>query len=342
MKTLSVIVPSYNMEEYLPKCLGSLIVAPELMDRLEVLVINDGSKDRTGEIAHGFAEKWPRTFRVVDKENGNYGSCVNRGLVEATGRFVKILDADDTYDTVAFGTFLRRLEEVADGIDAILTDYETVDADGKTLAASDLPFGDGETFTCGEVAARRVPLAMHALAYRTQRLRQVGYRQTEGISYTDIEWFYLPMAAARRGLRLKLKIYRYLIGRAGQTMERTTHIRNRGMLERIFGNMLAIYDKADRTEVSVVSLEYVLQRIFGHILAGTALDVPGGGDRAFWERLAEFVRRYPFLEAGLAEQGLFTNTPFRFCYARFCLRHPALRPAVLRFVQWYHRLRVGN
>ena len=72
-KILSIIVPSYNMEKYLPKCLGSLVVAPELMERLEVFVVNDGSKDRTSEIAHEFASKWPNTFRVVDKSNGHYG-----------------------------------------------------------------------------------------------------------------------------------------------------------------------------------------------------------------------------------------------------------------------------
>ena len=89
MKTLSIIVPSYNMEAYLPKCLGSLVVAPELMETLEVLVVNDGSKDRTSEGAPGFEAKYPGMFRVIDKANGNYGSCINRGLAEATGFYVK-------------------------------------------------------------------------------------------------------------------------------------------------------------------------------------------------------------------------------------------------------------
>ena len=94
-KVLSIIIPTYNMENYLHKCLDSLLVEDKnLRDALEVLVIIDGSKDRSSEIGHEYEEKYPGVFRVIDKENGNYGSCINRGLKEATGKYVKILDAN--------------------------------------------------------------------------------------------------------------------------------------------------------------------------------------------------------------------------------------------------------
>ena len=104
-KLLTIVIPSYNMEKYLSRCCQSLIVAPEFMEKLEVLVINDGSKDKTSEIGHSFESKYPETFRCIDKENGNYGSCVNRGLKEAKGTYIKILDADDTFETENFAKF---------------------------------------------------------------------------------------------------------------------------------------------------------------------------------------------------------------------------------------------
>mgnify|MGYP002624493917 CR=1 FL=1 len=91
-KTLTIVVPTYNMDRYLERCLDSLILPEMLMERLEVLVVNDGSKDKSSEIAHSYEKKYPQTFRVIDKENGNYGSCVNRGLKEATGKYIKNLD----------------------------------------------------------------------------------------------------------------------------------------------------------------------------------------------------------------------------------------------------------
>ena len=90
-KILSIIVPSYNMEAFLDRSLSSLIVGTPLMERLEVLVVNDGSKDRTSEIAHGYESRIPGTFRVIDKANGHYGSCVNAALAVAEGTYVKVL-----------------------------------------------------------------------------------------------------------------------------------------------------------------------------------------------------------------------------------------------------------
>lgn len=96
-KILTVVIPTYNMERYLRYCLDSLCVGRG-SDALEVLVINDGSTDSSSAIAHEYEQKSPGIFRVIDKENGNYGSCVNRGLTEAKGKYIKILDADDSFD----------------------------------------------------------------------------------------------------------------------------------------------------------------------------------------------------------------------------------------------------
>lgn len=109
-KILTLLIPSYNMEKYLINCLTSLIVHEKLMKKLEVLVVNDGSKDKTSEIAHRFEKQYPDTFRVIDKKNGNYGSCINRGLKEANGQFIKILDADDTFETSNFSKYLDFLD----------------------------------------------------------------------------------------------------------------------------------------------------------------------------------------------------------------------------------------
>lgn len=105
-KILTIVIPTYNMQDYLRRCLDSLIVPEEQMQLLEVLVVNDGSKDNSSAIAHEYQDKYPGTFRVIDKENGNYGSCVNRGLKEATGKYIKILDADDWFDTKALTSFV--------------------------------------------------------------------------------------------------------------------------------------------------------------------------------------------------------------------------------------------
>ena len=228
-KLLSIIVPSYNMEKYLPKCLGSLVVAPELMRQLEVLVVNDGSKDRTSEIAHEFAAKWPRTFQVIDKENGNYGSCINAALPVASGLYVKVLDADDWFETAAFEHYLRQLDTRAEA-DLILSDYDKVDPAGRQIEHLASPFRHEGVFDVDDFLVKGSRISMHAFAYRREVLVKLGYRQLEGVSYTDTEWVLLPLLNVRTVSYIPSCVYKYLCGREGQTMETGTVNKNWWML----------------------------------------------------------------------------------------------------------------
>lgn len=84
MKIISFAVPCYNSAEYMRKCVDSLLSGGE---DVEVIIVNDGSKDGTLEIARGYAEKYPDIVKVIDKENGGHGSGVNAGLKAATGLY---------------------------------------------------------------------------------------------------------------------------------------------------------------------------------------------------------------------------------------------------------------
>jgi glycosyltransferase involved in cell wall biosynthesis len=120
-KLLTLVIPTYNMEAFLSECLSTLIVGKEYMDLLEVLIVIDGSKDRSAQIGQEFANLYPDTFRVIVKTNGNYGSCVNRGIDEARGKYIKTLDADDKFMTENLSLFLRELRNVE--TDMIISDY---------------------------------------------------------------------------------------------------------------------------------------------------------------------------------------------------------------------------
>ena len=215
-KVLTVVVPTYNMEQYLKYCLDSLCVGTGLED-LEVLVVNDGSTDASSAIAHEYEKKYPQTFRVIDKENGNYGSCVNRGLAEARGKYIKILDADDSFDTDSFEVFISFLADV--DVDLVVSDFDIVD-ENRVLRKSVrfvLPAG---THSLEEMCAfpTFMDMQMHGVTYRRDMLLQLGYVQTEGISYTDHQWISTPMMAVRTVSYFDKPLYRYLVGREGQTM----------------------------------------------------------------------------------------------------------------------------
>ena len=211
-KILTIIIPTYNMEKYLHKCLDSLVVSADDMLAFEVLVVNDGSKDSSLQIAKEFNSRHPQTFRVIDKENGNYGSCVNRGLKEAKGKYVKVLDADDYFDTDAFKIAIDFLKN--NDYDLVLTDYNKVDEKGTVEKMFELTIPHNTPLTFDRLlgfSSRR--MHMHRIFYKTDKLRAINYHQTEGMSYTDQEWMGEPMMTVNTIYYMDICLYQYLVGR---------------------------------------------------------------------------------------------------------------------------------
>ena len=310
-KLLTLIIPTYNMERYLRTCLDSLIT-DESLDALEVLIINDGSKDTSSAIGHEYEEKYPNVFRVIDKENGNYGSCINRGLKEATGRYVKVLDADDHFDTNALKQFLHAIADI--DTDMILTD-NTIFGDNdisKKYYGFELPTGQSLTFAdyCDRL---KTDIQMHNVTYKRTLFSQFSYHQTEGISYTDQEWIFGPMARVRTFTYLALPLYKYLIGREGQTISPEQIRRSSSHVLKLGNDMLTMYLEADKTEPAINDYLYFrlcrqiksLYRIYLTEAPGLELD----GMAAFDKRLkADFPELYN--DCGRATMGPFIRIKY--------------------------------
>lgn len=128
-KVLTISVASYNTEKYIRKTMDSFIV-PEIMDKMEVLIINDGSSDNTLEIAREYENKYPDTFRAIDKQNGGYGSTINKAIEIARGRYIKTIDGDDWVDKEGLISLIRFLEHTT--ADVVITNFARVnDKNGK-------------------------------------------------------------------------------------------------------------------------------------------------------------------------------------------------------------------
>ncbi len=203
------------MERYLAKCLDSLLIPN--MDSVEIIVVNDGSKDKSSEIAHSYAERYPNSIIVIDKPNGNYGSCINTALPITKGRYIKILDADDSFDNRSFSSFVDSLSNV--DADVILTRCRELDEKGSTI---------GITGCFKKVRYDRVyenindfmpdNTLMHWITYNRKVFDRFEYFQPEGVSYTDNIWAFIPIIHCKTGIFKDITLYNYLLGREGQTM----------------------------------------------------------------------------------------------------------------------------
>lgn len=316
-KLLTIIIPTYNMQDYLHRCLDSLILNDEtLMEQLEVLVVNDGSKDNSSAIAHEYETKYPNTFRVLDKENGNYGSCVNRGLKEAKGKYIKVLDADDWFDTAEFDKYLNELQQV--DVDMVLTPFVTVNTlTGKNHLNTQPSLKSACVYAfneCGEVLLR---YSMHMITYRTDLLRKMGYKQTEGISYTDTEWTHIPQYRIQSFVWMPYAIYQYAIGREGQTMDTKVLAKNIWKYEVICQSLINnanAYPEKEKypvaEELNMQQIEFLASNIYKMFLVEVK---PQKDD---WTRLKQFdaylKEACPMVYDKVARQPMKRRLPLRY------------------------------
>ena len=112
MKLLSIAIPCYNSQDYMENCIESLLVGGE---EVEILIVDDGSSDRTAEIADDYARKYPTIVKAIHQENGGHGEAVNAGIRNATGLYFKVVDSDDWVNKEAYVQILKTLYELLRG-----------------------------------------------------------------------------------------------------------------------------------------------------------------------------------------------------------------------------------
>lgn len=213
-KLLTISIAAYNVEKYLTECLDSLCV--DASEKLEVIIVNDGSNDGTLEIARAYELRQPQTFKVIDKPNGGYGSTINAALQEATGKYFRFLDGDDWLNTEVLEHFLELLEASDEA--AIYTPYMRVFENSSSVDLIDDLVEFNEGIYSGSFFADMPILAACSLTYKTSMLKKNGFKMTEHCFYTDVEYACLPFGHVVAMRVSKLPLYCYRIGRAGQSV----------------------------------------------------------------------------------------------------------------------------
>lgn len=213
-KILTISIASYNVEKFIENTVNSLCVA-EILDKLEVFIVDDGSKDNTLKIAQKYEKKYPNTFHAVHKDNGGYGSTVNYSISHATGKYFKLLDGDDWYCSENLEEFIVFLEK--QNADVVLSPYKQVYIENKKeIIAGDEGVFEGvkriEDVPCNKI------LVMHRLCTKTKLLQIQQKKITEHCFYTDYEFVFLSLLNAETIAQFQKPVYCYQLGVEGQSV----------------------------------------------------------------------------------------------------------------------------
>ncbi len=245
MKLLSIAIPSYNSQDYLHHAVESLLPGG---DEVEILIVDDGSKDRTAEIADDFERRYPGIVRAVHKENGGHGDAVMCGLQEASGLYFKVVDSDDWVDQDAYPKLLSVLRSHAaeeNLLDLVISNfvYDKAGVKHKHVMRYNNALPQNRTFTWNEVGHFRLGqyLLMHSVIYRTDFLRSCHIDLPKHTFYVDDLYVYIPLAHVEKMYYLDVNFYHYFIGRDDQSVQENIMIQridqqllvNRLMFERV-------------------------------------------------------------------------------------------------------------
>lgn len=265
-KILTIVVPVYNMERYLDQCLQSLI-PQKYKDSLEVLVIDDGSQDSSAQISEKYVKKYPNIFRTIYKENGGHGSVLNRGIHEAQGKYLKIVDSDDWLDSDAFGKLLEYLTEDASA-DIVYSNYFWVnERNGKRKVEFRQPFAGVKYRSIYRMKDISHPffLKMHGYTIRTSILRKIPMID-EHCFYVDMEFVLFPVPYAETIEFLDEYVYMYRIGGAGQSMSPEKLRKNASNYDCVLKRLLKYYLYWKKEELDRARLSY-MEHVLGRMVA---------------------------------------------------------------------------
>ena len=222
MKYISFAIPSYNSESYMSHAIESIFPGGE---DVEIIIVNDGSKDGTSRIAHEYMDKYPDIIKVVDKENGGHGDAVNSGLANATGKYFKVVDSDDWVDEESLHKildFLKQLEEGEKEIDMLISNYvyEKVGASHKKCIHYRNVLPQDKIFTWDDIGRFHLDqyILMHSVIYRTSMLKLSQMTLPKHTFYVDNIYVYYPLPYVRKIYYLDVDFYRYFIGREDQSV----------------------------------------------------------------------------------------------------------------------------
>lgn len=265
---LTVAVPAYNVGQYLEKCLYSLLNHRNNY-KMEILVINDGSKDNTLKIANNFKKLSNGIVKVIDKSNGGHGSTINAAIKEAKGKYFRLVDGDDWVDSDNLANLIDKMEMTDSDIILTKGKYDYSDSalleniisydflvDGKLYKFDDLIYDNygfkkyGPLLTTGN--------------YKTELLKKAKFLISEKKPYVDMEFNAFSIKYVDTLTYFDIDIYRYLIGREGQSISSEVWKKKYKDHKYIIFNILnKIYADKDFSDNKI---EYVLKYIISSMV----------------------------------------------------------------------------
>ena len=256
-------------------CIHSLLAGGE---EVEIILVDDGSKDGTAAIADEYAEKYPTIVKAVHQENGGHGEAVNAGLRNATGLYFKVVDSDDWVSISAYKEILKTLEKLAGAkpmVDMLISNfvYEKEGVKRKKVMSYRSAFPQDQVFTWDDVKFlhKGQYILMHSVIYRTKLLRECGLELPKHTFYVDNIFVYHPLPHVKYLYYLNVNFYRYFIGRSDQSVNESVMIGRIDQQLKVNRIMIDDYKLSDPRQVQNRKLRHYMKNYLEIIMVVSSI-----------------------------------------------------------------------
>lgn len=208
-------------------CIESIL---KVKEDIEIIIINDGSKDKTGEIADEYVKKYPKIIKVIHQENGGHGEGVNQGLKNAKGLYYKVVDSDDWVNPEALQQLIDQIKKLKNKnklVDMFLVNY-VYEREGKQKVINyKSVFPQNKIFSWKEIGNFKLNqnILMHSVFYKTEVLKKSKVPLPKHTFYVDNIFVYHPLPYVKTMYYMNIDLYRYFIGRDDQSVNEKVMIK---------------------------------------------------------------------------------------------------------------------
>ncbi len=261
MKIITFAVPCYNSAAYMNKCIDSILVAG---DKVEIILVNDGSSDETSSICKEYENKYPNIIKAIDQENKGHGGAVNTGISNATGKYFKVVDSDDWLCENSLKSLMATLEECEnkqEDVDLFIANYvyeNTRDNTSKVINYTGV-FPENKVFNWSQCKRFELSqyLLMHSIVYKTELIRKCKLKLPEHTFYVDNIFAYIPLPYVKNIYYLNVDLYRYFIGREDQSVNEAIMVKRVDQQLRITQVMLKAHNLTKLSETEPKLSKYM-------------------------------------------------------------------------------------
>ena len=209
---LSIIVPVFNVETYLKKCVDSLLDQDLARADYEIILIDDGSTDTSGQICDFYASSI-ENIHVIHQRNRGLSNARNTGISAAKGQYIQFVDSDDYLNADVLGEIIQQLK--SKNLDILRINYQNVNVSGRVFEPNkhSKPFVDYDENVCDGLTflTDRLGFACYAVQFvvKTSLIRQAGNGFKEGVYFEDVEWTPRILLQANRVASCRTMVYNY-------------------------------------------------------------------------------------------------------------------------------------